>query len=119
MEQNGKSYIIKIDGSYIYIIDALTNEIIQKFEVIDKYVRGLEDDKKFIGITSENKKLYIWNADVIEDGILRICIYSEGNFNIHINDGIIAAQFMEELNEYLANIVIKKCESVYLCIESL
>ena len=38
MEQNGKSYIIKIDGSYIYIIDALTNEIIQKFEVIDKYL---------------------------------------------------------------------------------
>ena len=27
MEQNGKSYMIKIDGSYIYIIDALTNKM--------------------------------------------------------------------------------------------
>lgn len=27
MEQNDKSYIIKIDGSYIYIIAALTNEM--------------------------------------------------------------------------------------------
>lgn len=118
MEQNGKLYIIKIDGSYIYIIDALTNEVIQKFEVIDNFVRGIEDNQKFIGITSENKTLYIWNANVIEDGILRICIYSEGNFNIHTNDGIKAAQFIEELNEYLANIVIKECESVYLSIES-
>ena len=59
MEQNGKSYIIKIDGSYIYIIDALTNEIIQKFEVIDNFVRGIEKDQKFSGITSENENLYI------------------------------------------------------------
>ncbi len=119
MEQNGKSYIIKIDGSYIYIIDALTNEIIQKFEVIDNFVRGIEDDQKFSGITSENENLYIWNADVMEDGILRICIYSEAGFNIHTNDEVKAAQLIEELNEYLANIIIKECESVYLSIESM
>ncbi len=119
MEQNGKSYIIKIEGSYIYIIDALTNEIIQKFEMIDNFVRGMEDDQKFSGITSDNENLYIWNADVMGDGKLRICIYSEAGFNIHINDKIKAAQFIEELNEYLVNIIIKKCESVYLSIESM
>ena len=115
MEQNGKSYIIKIDGSYIYIMDALTNEIIQKFEVI---VRGIEEDQKFSGITSENENLYIWNADVMEDGTLRICIYSEAGFNIHTNDEVKAAQFIEELNEYLANIIIKESESVYFSMES-
>ncbi len=119
MEHSGKSYIIKIDGSHIYIIDALTNEIIQKFEVIDNFVRGIEDDQKFSGITSENENLYIWNANVMEDGILRICIYSEAGFNIHTNDEVKAAQFIEELNEYLANIIIEECESVYLSIESM
>ena len=119
MEQSGKSYIIKIDGSYIYIIDALTNEIIQKFEVIDNFVRGIEDEQKFSGIISENGNLYIWNADVMEEGALRICIYSDAGFNIHTNDEIKAAQYIEELNEYLANIIIKKCESVYLSIESM
>lgn len=119
MEQNGKSYIIKIDGDYIYIIDALTNEIIQEFEVIDNFVRGIEDDQKFSGITSENKNLYIWNADVMEDGSLRICIYSETGFIIHANNEVKTAQFIEELNEYLANVIVKECESVYLSIESM
>lgn len=119
MEQNGKSYIIKIDGSYIYIIDALTNEILQKFEVIGNFVRGIEDDQKFSGITSENENLYIWNADVMEGGIVRICIYSEAGFSIHTNDEIRVAQFIEEMNEYLASIIIKECETVYLSIESM
>ncbi len=119
MEQNGKSYIVKIDGGYIYIIDALTNEIIQKFEVIDNFVRGVEDDQKFSGITSENENLYIWNADVMEGGIVRICIYSEAGFSIHIKDEIRAAQFIEEMNEYLVGIIIKKCETVCLSIESM
>lgn len=119
MEQNSKSYIIKIDGSYIYIIDAITNEVIQKFEVINNFVRGTEDDQKFNGITSDNENLYIWNADVIEDGILRICVYSEVSFNIRTNEEVKAARFIEELNEYLGNIIIMECESVYLSIESL
>lgn len=119
MEQNGKSYIIKIDGIYIYIIDAVTNEIIQKFEFINNFVRGTEDYQKFSGIISENENLYIWNADVMEDGILRVCIYSEAGFNIRINDETKVAQFIQELNEYMANIIIKECESVYLSIESL
>lgn len=55
----------------------------------------------------------------MEDGALRICIYSDAGFNIHTNDEIKAAQYIEELNEYLANIIIKKCESVYLSIESM
>ena len=71
MEQNGKSYIIKIDGSYIYIMDALTNEIIQKFEVIDNFVRGIEEDQKFSGITSENENLYKENQD-IKERLLRL-----------------------------------------------
>lgn len=119
MEQNAKSYIIKIDGSYIYIIDAFTNEIIQKFEVIGNFVRGIEDDQKFSGITSENDNLYMWNADVMEDGIIRICIYSEVCFSIHTDDEVRDAQFIEEMNEYLASIIIKECEPVYLSIESM
>lgn len=119
MEQNGKSYIVKIDGSYIYIVDAATNEIVQKFEVIDQFVRGREENQKFSGVTSEHENLYLWNADVVEDGIFRICIYSEAGFNIHTIDEVKTAQFIEELNEYLADIMIKECEPVSLRIESM
>lgn len=103
----------------LYIIDVRTNEVIQQFEVIGNCVRGTENNQKFSGITSENENVYTWNADIIEDGRVRICVYSWAGFNIHTNDEVKAAQFIEELNEYLAFIIINEGEPMNLSIESM